>query len=141
LAGIYFIYLVCSFFTLRAKHRKGEAIGRGIPEKIKPMFPVSQQEKRAWAVTSVLVGVAEELMFRGFIIYLLITLFPALPLAVVLVASAVLFGAGHLYQGPAEAVKPALIGLLFGLFYVSFGTIWPCVALHALQDLCSVYAL
>lgn len=141
LAGAYFLYLMYSLFAMRARCRKGDAGGRGIPERMKPMLPVSWQEKRVWAVTSVFVGFSEELMFRGFIIYLLAALFPTLPLAAVLVASATLFGAGHLYQGPAEAVKPALIGLLFGVFYISFGTIWPCVALHALQDMCSVYAL
>jgi membrane protease YdiL (CAAX protease family) len=141
MALIYFGYLLYSFAALRARYLKGEARGQGIPEKMKPMLPASPREKAAWAGVSVLIGVGEEFLFRGFLFYILLALFPALPLAAVLAVSSVIFGAGHLYQGPKEAVKPLVIGALFGVFYLSFGTIWPCVVLHALQDACAAYAL
>jgi uncharacterized protein len=141
MAALYCLYLLISFTSLRKRYKDGADNSRGIPARMKAMLPVSAEEKRVWVVVAILVGIAEELLFRGFLFYLLLALFPALPIAVVLIASSVLFGLGHLYQGAAEAIKPALIGLLFSLFYIAFGTLLPCMLLHAAQDLCAVYAM
>jgi len=65
-------------------------------------------------------------------------IFPGLNIFIILGISALIFGIGHIYQGFGETLKPTLIGLIFGLFYISFGTIIPCIVLHTLQDLCAL---
>jgi membrane protease YdiL (CAAX protease family) len=141
LAGVYLVYVLLSFFTLRSGYKKGERLEQGIPERMRLMMPATAAEKKAWVFTSMLVGTAEEFLFRGFLFYGFLSVFPALPVYIVLILSTLLFGAGHLYQGPKEAIKPLVVGALFGLFYIAFGTIWPGVILHALQDICAVYAV
>jgi uncharacterized protein len=141
LAGVYFVWLVLSLVGLRQNAIKKVDNSKKVPERTRAMFPVTKREKRVWIVTAIVVGIAEELLFRGFLFYLLGTLFPGLPLFAILIIVSLLFGAGHLYQGPGTAVQPALIGLLFGIFYIAFGSILPCIVLHVLQDLGAVYAV
>ena len=141
LAGAYLVYLLISFFTLRKDYIKGERIALSIPEKMRVMMPADRKEKKAWVFTSLLVGAAEEFLFRGFLFCGFLAVFPAVPVYAALIFSSILFGAGHLYQGMKEALKPMAAGLLFGLFYIAFGTIWPGVVLHTLQDICAVYAV
>lgn len=134
LASIYFLFLLVQNITLRRDNKKGLSI-QEIPGRLRAMLPVGGQERRVWAGAAITAGVAEELMFRGFLLHVMTALFPALPLAAALLIATVLFGAGHLYQGIGEAIKPMLIGLMFGLFFIAFGTILPCILLHTMQDL------
>lgn len=55
----------------------------------------------------------------------------------VLVASAVLRGSYHLYQGFGGFVGNAVMGLVFGLVYRRFGRIAPLVVAHFLLDIVS----
>ena len=45
-------------------------------------------------------------------------------------ASTVLFGAWHLYQGPIGIFETALIGFVFGLVYMRTERIWPMIIAH-----------
>ncbi len=135
LAALYLGYLLITLFAMVSAFRQGKPSPQQAPERLKPLFPVTERERRLWALTAVNAGFAEELLFRGFVFYSLGALWPGLPALGVLLISTVLFGLGHLYQGPKDALQPMALGLLYGVFYLAFGTIWPCVALHALQDL------
>lgn len=141
MAGLYFVYLVLSLIGLKRNAAKKVNSSQKIPDRIRAMYPVSRQEKRVWGAMAVTAGVCEELLFRGFLLYLIGALFPVLPVAAVLVIASVVFGAGHLYQGIGEAIKPALFGLAFGVIYISFGTLLPCMLLHAMQDWCAMYVI
>jgi membrane protease YdiL (CAAX protease family) len=138
LALLYFAYLCYCLVALRVNAAKGLSLSQPLPPEIKALLPLTRKEKGLWVLTALTAGVTEELLFRGFLFYLLGALFPALPLAAILGISTLAFGIGHLYQGPAEAIKPMLLGAVFGAFYLSFGTILPCILLHAMQDLCVV---
>ncbi len=76
-------------------------------------------------------GIAEELIFRGFLIGWGVKLFgthAAIPLAVLSAAS---FGFTHLYQGWAGVFSTGLIGLSFGLLYVFSGRkLLPVIVAH-----------
>jgi len=141
LASLYFVYLVISLVGLRRNAVQKVDNSVKMPERMRAMFPVTPKEKRVWALTAIVVGITEELLFRGFLFYLFGALFPGLPLIGLLAIVSLLFGAGHLYQGLATAVQPTVIGLLFGFFYIAFGTILPCIILHAMQDLGAMYAV
>jgi membrane protease YdiL (CAAX protease family) len=55
--------------------------------------------------------------------------------AIALVVSAVIFGLGHAYQGPAGVIKTGAIGLAFGLAYLAVGrNLWPLIIAHGLID-------
>lgn len=56
---------------------------------------------------------------------------------VVLVASALLRGSYHLYQGPAMAVGNVVMGLVFGYAYLRTRRVMPLVVAHTLLDVAS----
>ncbi len=138
LAILYFLYLAYSLVVLRLNAIKKVSIKQELPDKIKVLLPITKKEKKVWALTALTAGITEELLFRGFLFFLMTALFPGLNIFIILGISTLIFGIGHLYQGPAEAVKPMILGLLYGLFFISFGTIIPCIILHTMQDLCAV---
>jgi uncharacterized protein len=61
----------------------------------------------------------------------------------VVLTSAVLRGAYHLYQGIGAFVGNVIMGVVFGLFYVRFKRVLPLVIAHAILDIVSFvgYAL
>lgn len=141
LASLYFIYLVYSLTVLKINAMKKISLNQKLPEEVKVMLPITSNEKKVWVVTAISAGITEEILFRGFLFFLMGQLFPALNIFWILGAATLIFGIGHLYQGLTEAVKPMLIGFMFGLFYIAFGSILPCILLHAMQDLCATYII
>ena len=98
---------------------------------LQPLLPSTLGELRLFTTLSITAGICEELLFRGYLIWYL-ALYVGLPVAGVL--SGVVFGLGHLYQGPRQAVKIIFLGFVFVLFYMGTATLWIPIALHALLD-------
>lgn len=104
-------------------------------EPVQGMLPQRRDERWWYALTAITAGVCEEVLFRGFLIAYLTALVPGLPVWVAVVASGVVFGMAHLYQGWSGVLTTGLLGMLFGYLYVALGAlIWPILA-HALLDL------
>jgi len=85
---------------------------------------------------SLLVGLAEEVLFRGFLLSRLRTLMGGAA-GPVLVSSA-LFGAAHFAQGPAGMADTAAIGLVLAVLVVRTQTLWPAIAAHGIIDTLSL---
>ncbi len=80
---------------------------------------------------------AEEVIFRGFLMGRLARLFGGSRLAwtASLLISSVLFGALHLYQGPAGVLGTGTAGLVLGLIYLVSGrNLWVCILTHGITD-------
>ncbi|MDR2108767.1 MAG: CPBP family intramembrane metalloprotease [Coriobacteriales bacterium] len=105
------------------------------------MIPRTKREKTWFFFLSVSAGVCEEIVWRGFFYFLLVTVFPSWPIALVVVVASIIFGAGHLYQGPAGFVKTSLVGILLGCLYVATGTLLPGILLHFITDYSSAFIL
>lgn len=58
----------------------------------------------------------------------------------VIAASAVLRGSYHLYQGYGGFVGNAIMGIIFGWFYLKYRRIWPLVIAHSLIDIVTLVA-
>lgn len=99
------------------------------------LLPVTGREKLWYAASAVTAGICEEFLFRGFLLYLLPVLVPALPAWGALLLSATIFGLAHSYQGWKGVVQTGFAGLLFGVIYRYTGTLYGVMALHALVDL------
>lgn len=96
------------------------------------LIPRTPHERRLFAGLSVVAGLGEEIVFRGF---LLAVLTPALgdPWTALLVSS-LAFGVLHVYQGPFGIARTALLGALFGVSVILTGTLWPAVVVHVVYD-------
>ena len=77
-------------------------------------------------------GWAEEVIVVGFLLTRLRQLRVG-PVAAV-VASSLLRGAYHLYQGFGAGLGNVAMGLVFGYVYVRTGRLWPLIVAHALID-------
>lgn len=88
----------------------------------------------AWGATFVLVGLAEEFLFRGYLQYTLTSGIGFWPAAILL---SLLFGLAHM-NNPGESrfglVSVVLFGLLFCLFLRRTGNLWWAVGFHAGWD-------
>ena len=75
--------------------------------------------------------VIEEFFFRGFLYTALRRRLPTIAAAVIV---GVLFGSVHIPTGAEAAPVLAVLGLMLCLVYEKTGSIYPCIALHALQN-------
>jgi membrane protease YdiL (CAAX protease family) len=82
-------------------------------------------------------GLAEELVYRGYLLNRFAELFGLRPVAwaVGLLACAALFGLGHLYQGPAGVAENFLFSLVLGALYLAARrNLWPVILAHGFNN-------
>jgi membrane protease YdiL (CAAX protease family) len=115
-----------------------ERIG-ALREKLEPRFggaiaiiPTTPAELRSFVALSVTAGICEELLFRGYAVWVFR---PALGLWGAAVASILLFGVGHAYQGRTGALRATVVGALATALAVGFGSIIPGMIMHAIVDI------
>lgn len=105
-----------------------------LPSEMEMMLPHTKEEKKYWLFISSSAGLIEELVYRGFLIFLLSSLFPGLHIYLCILISSILFGMAHTYQGPVGVLKTGIVGLLFALAYVGTGSLLPGILLHFIMD-------
>ena len=98
------------------------------------MIPRKGLERRIWVGVSLTAGICEEILYRGFFLWYLMTWLSA-PTAVVV--SSLIFGASHLYLGRGGVIRASVTGAVLGAAYLLTGTLWVPMALHAMVDVAS----
>lgn len=104
-------------------------------EPVKSILPHSRKELCGFMALSTTAGICEEILYRGYGFWLVLA-FGAPTWAAVLI-TAVMFGFGHLYQGPKNAVRIVALGVVFGVMYWWSGSIWTVMAAHIVIDVMS----
>jgi membrane protease YdiL (CAAX protease family) len=81
-------------------------------------------------VVAIVIGapLAEELVFRGYLLGTLLRVLPHWPAQLV---TAAVFGYVH---GPAYALPIGVLGLLFGWLRTRHGALWPSMLAHAVHN-------
>ncbi len=137
LAGLGFVALFSALIIqqLRAIRRttaESRVALRSKLEYVEYLMPHTRQEFRWFSALSVTAGVCEELLFRGYLLWLL-KAFVGTPAAAL--TGAVLFGALHIYQGRKGALKAGLAGGVMTGIVLLTGWLFPAMVIHALVDL------
>jgi uncharacterized protein len=83
-----------------------------------------------------IVAVAEETIFRGYLLLRFQALFRSSALAVLL--SSVIFSLGHGYEGAAGVVTVGMMGVVFAVIYLWRRSLVAPIVMHFLQDFLSV---
>jgi uncharacterized protein len=109
----------------------GRRLGLRESRLLRDLLPRTGRERAAFAGLSVAAGVGEELAFRGYVIPVLGGLIGA-PLAAV--ASSLVFGVLHVYQGPLGMARTAVLGGVLAWGFLASGSLWPPMAAHAILD-------
>jgi len=78
-------------------------------------------------------AISEEIIYRGFLIYLIQKLFRSVALS--LFIAAVLFGMMHFYQGLSGVITTFAIGLMLGIIYYKYNkNIYIPILIHGFID-------
>ncbi|HVF05091.1 MAG TPA: CPBP family intramembrane glutamic endopeptidase [Frankiaceae bacterium] len=102
--------------------------------RIEFVIPRRRKERDVWPVFCLAVAVVEELLYRGLFVLYAATLLGVSPWWLV-APTALVFGAGHRYQGWLGIVTTTGAGLLLGVVTAATGSLWPAIVLHWLYDL------
>src|SRR5262245_14280920 len=101
-------------------------------EALHPLIPHTPGEFRLFVALSFTAGICEELLYRGYLVWVLRSW---IGLAGAAGVSMVMFGFAHAYQGRSYGIRAFFTGVAFGLLALATGSILPGMALHALIDL------
>ena len=119
-----------SFVVRIARSPRRKRVQMANPD-VARMAPRAGSEMGLWLALSLTAGICEEFIFRGYLIW---AFQPVLGLWGAAALSLAAFAMAHAYQGPKGMVAVAVLGLLFTLAVLCFGSLWPAMALHALVD-------
>jgi uncharacterized protein len=95
-------------------------------------LPRTPREHRWFMALALTAGFCEELIYRGFIVW---ALTPTLGLYGAAVASVIIFGIGHAYQGRAGTIRATLTGAVLAALALAAHSVIPGMVLHAMIDL------
>jgi CAAX protease family protein len=128
------LILVNQLLSLRRLATRPEESRGLIPHLALKVFPQDTFERLVFLALVSTVAVCEELIYRGFVQYVLQSWASGLVL-VGIAASALFFGLAHLYQDKRGVASTIFIGLLFSAIRSLTGTILPTVIAHFVADL------
>ena len=119
---------VLTFGTVIPSEWMLEQMDIDMPEQAKHMFESIMSEPLGYVAVGILAPLAEEMVFRGAILRVLLRVFDRRWHWLPIVLSALLFGAVH--GNLAQFVHATLLGLLLGWMYYRTDSIVPGVVLH-----------
>lgn len=109
-----------------------EQLQLAMPEQTVALFQSIMQEPWGYLVIGMLVPVAEELVFRGAVLRVLLNVFAKRSHWIAIMISAVVFGVIHMNF--AQGVHATLIGLLLGWMYYRTRSVFPGIVLHWINN-------
>jgi membrane protease YdiL (CAAX protease family) len=101
-------------------------------ERLGGLIPQSGQEVAVWVSLSIIAGFVEEIIFRGYLQQQIGIL--AGNAYAGLIVSALIFGAGHGYEGTRNMIRIFVFGALFGILAIWRKSLRPGMIAHAWQD-------
>ena len=98
------------------------------------ILPRSNKEKYRYVLLSFSSGICEELVYRGFMVFLLQAVFPDIPIFIIITITGVLFGLGHLYQGWQGVIQTGIVGTIFVCLLLVTNSLIPVMVLHFITN-------
>lgn len=94
-------------------------------------MPQTEDERYVFNIMGVSAGIAEEIIFRGYLIWALSLL---APVWIAAIAALLIFTVLHLYQGLSQLPTIFASGTLVTLVFLLSGSLWPAILLHVFVD-------
>jgi membrane protease YdiL (CAAX protease family) len=105
-----------------------------LPQLALKIFPQDSVERLAFFVVVVTVAVCEELIYRGFV-QRVFEDWPGGFIIAGILASALMFGLAHLYQGPRGLITTFAVGMLFAAIRAWTGSLLAPLIAHFVADI------
>lgn len=114
-------------------HLTGVRLGWTETSLTEGLIPRNVHERKMFILLSFVAGLGEEVVYRGYLMAILVPLMasPWLAAAVASLAFALLHG----YQGSMGVIRTGMMGMLFASSLVVGGTLWPAIVCHILVNL------
>lgn len=108
-----------------------------IPETdvLRELLPRTGTERATFGLVSLSAGLGEEVVYRGYLIVVLGSLFSDVWWAAAV--SSMAFAVLHAYQGTVGIVRSGVLGFVFAAAFISGGSLWPLIIVHTGVDLVS----
>lgn len=104
-----------------------------IEPRVLALLPRTGGQRLGFAGVSLMAGVVEEFVMRGFCLGTLAAAFHSVPVALALVTLS--FGLAHAYQGRLAVLSTAALGLVLAIPVLATGSLAPSMAAHTVADL------
>ena len=95
------------------------------------LLPHTRRDHRWFLTLSVTAGICEELLYRGYLTWVLT---PWLGYLGAMLGATLLFGLGHAYQGRKGAMRATLAGAVMAAIVLATGWLVPAMIVHAMVD-------
>ena len=105
------------------------------------ILPHNGRQRWWWVAVSATAGITEEIIFRGFVLYLIFAVLPDISTIGAIAIGGLIFGLGHMYQGIGGIIMTTLTGALFGHIFIATGSLIPGIVLHFMMDVANVFLL
>ncbi len=130
------IGVVLSIVLIRRSPRALAAMRRSL-ESTSILLPSDSAERKWFAITAITAGICEELLYRGFLMSFLPTIFPmfAKQFIIICLLSGIINGLSRAYLGMRGMVQTALTGFSFAIVYFLSGSLLPAMVFHVLAEL------
>lgn len=131
--ALLFVLAVVSGIILWRLRRAQPAALLATVGRLRRLMPACGVEVVAFAVVCLTAGVCEELLYRGWLVNILLVASGSTWVAVMV--GAIVFGIGHAYQGVKGILRTAFVGLQLAILFVVLGSLVPGQVLHVGVDL------
>jgi membrane protease YdiL (CAAX protease family) len=103
--------------------------------EVDALLPRTAAERRGFAWLALTAGVCEELLYRGFLLAVVVAEAPELGAGRLVLVSALAFAVAHTYQGVVGMLTAGVLGAGFAVLFLGTGSLLLPVLYHALIDL------
>ena len=142
ISGLFVAYLVYQSVSLLVSPKaREEAKKLDTGEGASLLLPRTKKEKKLFTLICISAGVCEEIIFRGFLVFLLHAIFPSISIVLIVLISSLIFGCSHLYQGVPGVLKTGAAGVVLICLVIVTNSLIPAIILHFLIDFSSVFLL
>jgi len=139
LCGALFTVLLVQMIRSWVSEKYRQEIKKTSNKGVGLLLPRNHKERLWWVGCSVNAGICEEIVCRGFLLYLLLAVFPDVSPAVVVAAASAIFGFCHLYQGVSGVLQTAAGGALLFCLYLVTDSLAPAMLLHFFTDVANIF--
>ena len=134
LALLIALFFISQYAMISRSESMREQLRSGLSKNqiMSNFMPHTDAERRVFNLMGISAGIAEEIVFRGFLIWAFSNFLPIWAAAGLALA---VFTALHMYQGASQLPAVFMLGALVTLVYLLSGSLWPAILLHIFVDL------